>query len=146
MNVDDDAESPHVWSLKRCKRSANGVRRMRWLVKSDLSELKKLPASWTAINKLIKEAGLPPGRMCGRNRIWSEQEIDEWLLNRPTAKTFLRGRAKQLAEEARPPGIVKPGPSGATEGTGPNEAIQLAPSSIPDSMSAAQASSNGGGA
>jgi predicted DNA-binding transcriptional regulator AlpA len=69
---------------------------MRWLVKSELAEIKKLPSSWTAINKLIKEEGFPPGRMCGRNRIWHEQEIDEWMLNRPTAKSFLRGRAKAL--------------------------------------------------
>jgi hypothetical protein len=109
---------------------------MRWLVKSDLSEDKKLPSSWTAINKLIKQEGFPPGRMCGRNRIWSEQEIDEWLLNRPTDKSFLRGRAKTLVEGARPPEITKPGPSAATEGTGriPSQQQPLIPDSAPASQ------------
>jgi hypothetical protein len=115
---------------------------VNWLVKDDLSELKKLPSSWTGINKLIREEDFPPGRMVGRNRIWLEQEVDDWLLSRSTAKCFLRGRAKTLVEGARPPENGKPGPStgagNTNEGTGPNQAIQLAPSSIPDSAPASQ--------
>ena len=90
---------------------------MNWLVKDDLSELKKLPESWTALNRLIREEGFPPGRIIGRNRIWLEQEVDDWLLSRSTAKCRLRGRARQLAE--RPPEILKSGPSAATEEPGP---------------------------
>jgi predicted DNA-binding transcriptional regulator AlpA len=111
---------------------------VNWLVKDDLSELKKLPSSWTALNRLIREEHFPPGRIAGRNRIWLEQEVDEWLLSRSTDKAFLRGRAKQLIAEARPPEISKPGPSVDAEGTGPNQAIQLAPPSIPDSAPATQ--------
>ena len=111
---------------------------MIWLAFSDLAERKRLPKTWMGINRLIRDEGFPPGRMVGRNCIWPEKAVDDWLLSRPTAKCFLRGRAKQLAEKARPPEIVKPGPSGATEGTGPNQAIQLAPSSISDSAPAPQ--------
>ena len=115
---------------------------MNWLVKDDLSEHKKLPSSWTALNRLIREEGFPPGRIAGRNRIWQELEVDRWLLSRPTDKSFLRGRAKTLVEGARPPEIAKPGPStgagNTAEEPGPNEAIQLAPSSIPDSAPAPQ--------
>jgi hypothetical protein len=113
---------------------------VKWLVKSDLPP--GVPKSWTGLNNAIKNEGFPPGRMCGRNRIWTEDEVDEWLLNRPAAKTFLRGRARALVEGARPPGITKPGPStgagNTAEEPGPNEAIQLAPPSIPDSAPAAQ--------
>jgi hypothetical protein len=89
---------------------------VKWLVRNTLPD--GVPKGWNRLNELIKKEGFPPGRMCGRNRIWHDQEIDEWLLNRPTDKSFLRGRAKTLVEGARPPEIVKPGPSGATEGTG----------------------------
>jgi len=91
---------------------------VKWLVMSDLAALKKLPASWTAINKLIKQQGFPPGRIVGRNRIWLEQEVDDWHLSRSTAKCKLRGRAKTLVEASRPPEHVKPGPSVGAEGTG----------------------------
>jgi hypothetical protein len=68
---------------------------MKWLTKSDLPP--SLPKGWNGLNKLIAEEGFPAGRMSGRNRIWTEKEVDDWLLSRPSAKGFLRGRAKQLA-------------------------------------------------
>jgi hypothetical protein len=100
---------------------------VNWLVKDDLSRLKKLPSSWTGLNRLIREEGFPAGIMVGRNRIWQETSVDEWLLSRSTDKSFLRGRAKTLVEGARPPEITKPGPSAATEGTGQIPSQQTTP-------------------
>ena len=104
---------------------------MEWLTKDDLSEKKKLPSSWTALNKLISKEGFPPGRMVGRNRIWPEKEVDDWLLSRPSAKCSLRGRAKTLVDDARPPGNDK-GPGGVTA---PAEARKPKPPSSPTNIS-----------
>jgi hypothetical protein len=107
-----------------------------WLAFSDLAERKRLPKTWMGINRLIRDEGFPPGRMVGRNRIWREKDVDEWLLSRPTDKSFLRGRARTLVEGARPPEISKPGPSVDAEGTGHIPSKQQP--SIPDSAPAAQ--------
>lgn len=42
----------------------------------------------------IKNEGFPPGILAGPNsRIWPEEQIDDWLANRPTAlKTSPSGR------------------------------------------------------
>jgi predicted DNA-binding transcriptional regulator AlpA len=74
----------------------------------------------------IKHADFPPGFQLGPNtRAWHKSDCDAWLANRPTGPV------------RKPPEIVKPGPSGATKGTGPNQVIQ-APPSIPDSAPTAQ--------
>jgi hypothetical protein len=104
---------------------------VNWLVKDDLSKLKKLPRSWTALNRLIREEGFPPGHIAGRNRIWLESSVDDWLLSRSTDKSFLRGRAKTLVEGARPPEICK-GPGGVSP---PTEAKQPKPPSTPTNIS-----------
>jgi hypothetical protein len=46
---------------------------------------------------MIEKEGFPAGVMVGRNRLWPEEQIDAWIASRPSAKSFLRGRAKQLA-------------------------------------------------
>jgi hypothetical protein len=64
---------------------------------------KNLPTSPNAVGRLITEEGFPTGVMVGRTRLWPEDQIDAWIASRPSAKSFLRGRAKQLAASVVPP-------------------------------------------
>ena len=73
---------------------------MNWVTKRDLKN-KGLPTTWTALNRLINHQGFPPGKLVGRIRIWQEQSVDEWIMNRPSAKRPLQGGAKQLVEGTR---------------------------------------------
>jgi hypothetical protein len=98
--------------------------------------------SWQTVNNWIERGILEPGRLWGRERIWTDEEVSRAIERLPSDKAPLRGRAKTLVEGARPPENGKPGPSAGAgntdEGTGPNQATQLAPSSIPDSAPAPQ--------
>ena len=98
--------------------------------------------SWQTVNNWIARGILEPGRLWGRERIWTDEEVSRAIERLPSDKAPLRGRARTLVEGARPPEITKPGPStgagNTAEEPGPNEAIQLAPSSIPDSAAASQ--------
>jgi hypothetical protein len=58
-----------------------------------------LAHNWPTINRWIEQEGFPPGRMIGRNRVWLEDEVKDWIKSRSSAKTPLRGRAKELVRE-----------------------------------------------
>jgi len=49
----------------------------------------------------IEQLDFPPGRLLGRTRCWTEDELKAWVESRPTGKAKLRGRAKALDEAAR---------------------------------------------
>jgi predicted DNA-binding transcriptional regulator AlpA len=50
--------------------------------------------NWPAYKRLQK-LGFPAGRMLSANtRVWTENEIDEWLASRPVEGPALRGMAK----------------------------------------------------
>ena len=66
------------------------------LLFDDIRE-RKLARNWNTLNRWIKDHGFPPGRLIGRNRVWTEPEVLAWIESRPTGKARLRGRAKQLA-------------------------------------------------
>ena len=56
--------------------------------------------SWPMVAKLIRNNEFPPGRRLASSRVWTEQEIDDWLAALPEAKTDpskLRGWAAQRA-------------------------------------------------
>jgi hypothetical protein len=53
--------------------------------------------SRTTLAKFQKEKGFPAGRMIGRHRIWTCEEIREWVEAQPEGKAMLRGAAKRLA-------------------------------------------------
>lgn len=66
--------------------------------------------------------GFPPGRMIGPNtRVWTEEEIDEWLASRPTA--HIRNQreepatAIELAPAKRGPGRPRKNPPQAAPQT-----------------------------
>jgi hypothetical protein len=61
----------------------------------------ELCRTWTTLNRLIKEEGFPPGRLIGRERVWLEDEVFDWIKSRPTGKAPLRGNAKRLAGGAQ---------------------------------------------
>lgn len=51
----------------------------------------------TTFYRCIDEQGFPPGRIVAGKRLWTEAEIEEWVLAQPSDKLPSRGRAKQLA-------------------------------------------------
>jgi predicted DNA-binding transcriptional regulator AlpA len=62
---------------------------------------RKIVSNWPTLLRWIKSNGFPAGRQLGPNsRVWFEAEVNRWLEDRP------------------PPEIRKPAPSGATEGSG----------------------------
>jgi hypothetical protein len=55
----------------------------------------KLVQNWTTLNRWIAELGFPPGRMLGRRRAWTEQEVFAWIERQPIANPApLKGAAK----------------------------------------------------
>jgi predicted DNA-binding transcriptional regulator AlpA len=43
--------------------------------------------SYTALDRLINDHGFPGGRLISPNvRVWTVEEIESWLANRPTAR------------------------------------------------------------
>jgi predicted DNA-binding transcriptional regulator AlpA len=41
--------------------------------------------NWPTLKRLKEKHGFPPGRLLGDNtRVWTEDEVDEWLDSRPT--------------------------------------------------------------
>jgi hypothetical protein len=67
------------------------------LLRFDDLRARRLVSTWTTLNRWIAEEGFPPGRLVGRIRLWTEPEIMDWFMARPSAKAELRGRAKELA-------------------------------------------------
>jgi hypothetical protein len=43
--------------------------------------------NWPTLARWIAREGFPPGHLIAANtRVWTEAEIDEWLMSKPTAK------------------------------------------------------------
>jgi predicted DNA-binding transcriptional regulator AlpA len=71
---------------------------MQLLLRFEDLRTQGLVQTWTTLNRWIDELGFPPGRIIGRNRVWTEAEVSEWIEGRPSAKLPLKGRAKDLVE------------------------------------------------
>jgi predicted DNA-binding transcriptional regulator AlpA len=59
----------------------------------DLRE-QRIVRSWTTLNDWVDNRGFPPGRMIGRFRTWTEDEVMAWIERQPQAKLPPRGFAK----------------------------------------------------
>lgn len=56
---------------------------------------RKIVSNHMTLKRWIEREGFPPGCMLGPNtRAWTEDEIGNWLSNRPVGKAALRGFAK----------------------------------------------------
>jgi predicted DNA-binding transcriptional regulator AlpA len=59
---------------------------LRLLRFADLKAL-GIVLNWTTIHRGIAKGQFPPGRYLGPStRVWTEEEIVEWLASRPTSK------------------------------------------------------------
>jgi predicted DNA-binding transcriptional regulator AlpA len=59
---------------------------MKWLRYPDLVGLGIFNSRMT-LKRAIDSQGFPPGRLLTANaRVWSSDEIDEWISTRPTAR------------------------------------------------------------
>jgi len=48
---------------------------------------RKIVSNWPTLKRWIDQEGFPPGIKLGPNsRAWTEEEIAEWLANRPKAR------------------------------------------------------------
>jgi predicted DNA-binding transcriptional regulator AlpA len=56
-----------------------------------------IATSWTTLNNWIAHDGFPPGRLFGPTiRVWSEDEVAEWLASRSTtARAPRRGASRK---------------------------------------------------
>lgn len=60
---------------------------------SDLCQ-RNIIKSWAMLKRRVENDRFPPGRIIGRRRLWTEEEIDEWVKSFPTGgKIALRGLA-----------------------------------------------------
>jgi predicted DNA-binding transcriptional regulator AlpA len=70
---------------------------MKWLRFPDLVE-KGVVQSKQTLQRLIDKEGFPPGVMITPNaRSWSEDDIDNWILARPTARKTDYSRKNRAA-------------------------------------------------
>lgn len=60
-----------------------------------------LVANWQQLRRLQDEAGFPIGRLLSRNtRVWTLDEVNEWLASRPTERKRVIPRKKQIENAA----------------------------------------------
>lgn len=78
--------------------ASQGGRRMKARLRFADLKARNIAGSWAALARLIEKHGFPRGRLLSdRVRVWSEDELDAWLQNRPTkSRRPLQGRAKEL--------------------------------------------------
>jgi hypothetical protein len=60
--------------------------------------------NWESLRRAIAELGFPAGMLITPNRrVWTEEEVDDWLATRPVDNPILRGAAKsaKAAKAAR---------------------------------------------
>ena len=71
-------------------------------IRFDELKARGIADSWAQLASLQKHQGFPPGRLLSPQvRAWTEQEVADWLDNRPTDKAPPRGVAKKRAEASR---------------------------------------------
>ena len=57
---------------------------------TDLKE-RRIVSNWQTLLRWIEREGFPPGRNLGANtRVWTEDEIEKWLAERPMASRHAR--------------------------------------------------------
>jgi predicted DNA-binding transcriptional regulator AlpA len=84
--------------------------------------------NYPTLNRWIETQGFPKGRLLGENtRVWTEAELLAWFDSRPTDP---------------PPNKAKPGPKGATSGTGRTAENSNKPHLDSEPDASVQASSN----
>jgi predicted DNA-binding transcriptional regulator AlpA len=59
---------------------------------------RRLVKTWTTLNRWIDQEGFPPGRLIGRNRVWTEAEVWAWIGPAPPAS---RSYAEGLSSSSR---------------------------------------------
>ena len=57
--------------------------------------------TWPSLNKWVDEKGFPPGRMIGRNRVWTIAEVMAWVQKQPNEKQQPCGFVKQRAADSQ---------------------------------------------
>ena len=68
---------------------------MKLLRFEDLRQ-QRIVRTWTTLNNWIDTRGFPPGRMIGRFRTWTEDEVMAWIEAQSTAKLAPRGYARRV--------------------------------------------------
>ena len=53
----------------------------------------------TTLDKWIREQGFPPGRLVGKNRIWTDAEVFAWIEARPSDRAPLKGAVADMTPE-----------------------------------------------
>jgi predicted DNA-binding transcriptional regulator AlpA len=82
----------------------------KFLDYSDLKERGVAPSRMTH-KRMIDNEGFPPGRLISPNRrVWTEEEVEEWLVARPTARKPPPWQKRTDAAPAPQTGGGKPGP------------------------------------
>jgi predicted DNA-binding transcriptional regulator AlpA len=68
---------------------------MRLLRYKDLHEM-GIAGSRPTLDRNIKNLGFPPGRLLSPNvRVWTEEEVEAWIVSRPTGRKAVPARAKE---------------------------------------------------
>ena len=63
---------------------------------------RRIVNNWASLRNRIQRDGFPRGRMIGPNACaWTEEEINDWVMSRPSAGPAARGAAKVKAERKR---------------------------------------------
>ena len=59
---------------------------------------RKIVDSWQQLGYLINTQGFPLGRYIGlRTRVWTEDEVAEWLANRPAGRPVIKDHRVEAA-------------------------------------------------
>ena len=54
----------------------------------------------TTLAKWIREQGFPPGRLVGKNRVWTDVEVFAWITARPSDKAPPKGAVSDMSPGA----------------------------------------------
>jgi predicted DNA-binding transcriptional regulator AlpA len=87
--------------------------------------------NWPTLKRRVTQDNFPPGRYIGKNRVWTEDEVEAWWDSRPKAEP--------------PPQNVKPATPVCSRGSGRDLNIPSVTQSNSDPVELAQALPNGRG-
>ena len=72
---------------ERQRRERERKERERRLIRFKNLQERGIVGNWPTLKRLIETQGFPPGRLLGLNtRVWTEDEVDDWLDARPTTR------------------------------------------------------------
>ena len=61
---------------------------------------RKIATTYTVVTRLVENEGFPPGRLLSPNcRVWTEEEIADWLATRPTERKPMHPRKGNASHE-----------------------------------------------